>query len=63
MRKLVIALSAIAAVGIAMPVMTGAAQAETIVIKKGDRGHHYGWRHHHHHTKVIIKRGHHHRHG
>jgi len=62
MRKIMIALSALAAIGIAMPGMTGAAQAETkkIIIKKGDRGHHYGWRHHHHHgTKVVIKHGHH----
>jgi hypothetical protein len=63
MRKLFIALSAIAAVGIAMPAMSGTAHAEKIVIKKGDRGHHYGWRHHHHHhTKIIIRRGHRHHH-
>jgi hypothetical protein len=36
MRKVMIALSTLAAIGIAMPVMTGAAQAETkkIIMKK-----------------------------
>ena len=57
MRKLFIALTALAAVGIAMPIMTGTAKAEEkkVVIKKGDRDHY--WRHHHHAKKVIIKKG------
>ena len=54
MRKLLIALSALAALGIALPATTGVAQAETkkIIIK---RGHHHHHDHHHHAKKVIIK--------
>jgi hypothetical protein len=48
-------LAAIAAVGIALPVATNSASAETVVIKK-DRGHHYGWRHRDRDRVVIMKR-------
>ena len=49
MRKALIALSALAALGIALPVTTGTAQADTNkVVIKNNHGHHYGWRHHHH---------------
>lgn len=59
MRKLFIAFTALAAVGIVTPIITGTAHADEkkVVIKKGDRGHHYGWRNHHHVKKVIIKKG------
>ena len=55
MRKIVLTLAALAAVGIALPAATTQpANAETVVIKK-DRGHHYGWRNHHrHNTKVVV---------
>jgi Ni/Co efflux regulator RcnB len=52
MRKLVLALAALAVAGLALP-MSVPAEAKTVIIKKG--GHH----HHHHADKVIIKkRGH-----
>ena len=56
MRKLLIALSALAALGIAMPIMTGTAQADEkkIVIKRGHR--HHDFDRHRHHAKVIIKK-------
>jgi hypothetical protein len=53
-------LAAIAAVGIVVPA-SAPANAETVkkvIIKKGDRGHHYGWRHRHRDgAKVVIKSG------
>jgi hypothetical protein len=63
MRKLFIAFSALAAVGIALPVMTGSAKADEskVIVKKGE--HHHHWRDHHHVKKIIIKkRGHDHDH-
>jgi len=54
MRKLVMILAAVAAVGIALPVATQSASAETVVIKK-DRGHHYGWRNHRDNVVIIKK--------
>lgn len=59
MRRLLIAFSALAALGLAIPATTGSAQAETIIVN-GNHGHHYGWRNHRG-TKVIIRRdrGHH----
>jgi hypothetical protein len=71
MRKLVLILSAAAAVGFSLPVVT-AAQAEDakVVIKSGDharhwnRGHrkvvvikhrHEGWRHHHAEGRVTVR--------
>ena len=67
MRKIVLALAAVAAIGIALPVAaTTPADATTVVIKKGkrhwDRGHHYGWRNR---NRVVVREGvrHHRRHG
>ena len=59
MRKLVLALAAAAAFGIAAPAVTSTpASAETVIIKK--RGHDHGWRRAHNRAdKVVIikKRG------
>jgi len=56
MRKLILTLAALAAVGIALPVATTQpADAATVVIKK-DRGHHYGWRNHHRDRIVVRER-------
>jgi hypothetical protein len=67
MRKLFIALAALAAVGIAMPLTAPAEAAVTkqVIIKKSghhDRGMHRGWRHANAKKVVIVKhgRGHHH---
>jgi hypothetical protein len=64
MRKLVLALAAAAAFGIAAPAVTSTpASAETVIIKK--RGHDHGWRRAHNRAdKVVIikKRGHGHAH-
>ena len=57
MRKIVLMLAAVAAVGIALPVATQPASAETVVIKQ-NRGHHYGWRNHRRDNVVIIKKRH-----
>jgi hypothetical protein len=59
MRKIVLTLAALAAVGIALPVATTQpASATTVVIKK-DRGHHNGWRNHRRDRVVIVKKRHH----
>jgi Ni/Co efflux regulator RcnB len=71
MRKLVLALAAVAAFGLAIPVVSSPADArEVIIIKKKkahkthwDRGHHYGWnkKHHryhsarHHGARVVVR--------
>jgi len=71
MRKIVLALAAVAAFGLAIPVASSPADArDVIIIKKkkshmhSDRGHHYGWhkkhhRHHHsdrrHGARVVIR--------
>jgi hypothetical protein len=55
MRKLFLILSAVAAVGFTVPLSTSA-EAAKVVIKSGDRGHHYGRGHR---KVVVIKRGHH----
>ena len=58
MRKIAIAIAALAAVGIAMPLTTSARANESkVVIKEGER------HHHRHHAKIVIKEGdrHHHR--
>ncbi len=64
MRKIVLALAAVAAFGLAVPVISAPAEAHTVkkvvvIKKKGhmhrghhhgyDRGRHYGWRNHGHH--------------
>jgi Spy/CpxP family protein refolding chaperone len=58
MRKIILTLAALAAVGIALPVATTSASAETVVIKQ-NRGHHYGWRNHRAERVVIVKKRHH----
>jgi Ni/Co efflux regulator RcnB len=58
MRKIAIAIAALAAVGIAMPLTTSVRANESkVVIKEGER------HHHRHHAKIVIKEGdrHHHR--
>ncbi len=70
MRKLVIALAAVAAVGIAIPTFASspAEARDVVVIKKKHRDHgrhlgwykgkHYGWNKHRHHnrgTRVIVR--------
>ena len=60
MRKLVLTLAALAAVGIALPVASNTANAETVIIKQ-NRGHHYGWRNHRAERVVIVKKKRHHR--
>jgi hypothetical protein len=55
MRKIILTLAALAAVGIALPVATNSASAETVVIKQ-NRGHHYGWRNHQRDRVVIVKK-------
>jgi Ni/Co efflux regulator RcnB len=68
MRKLVLALAAVAAAGIALPtvVATQADAREVVIIKKKHRDHgrhlgwykgkHYGWnKHRGHHTRVIVR--------
>ena len=63
MRKIVLTLAAIAAVGIALPMASNSASAETVVIKQ-NRGHHYGWRNHErdrvvvrHRDRVVVHEG------
>jgi hypothetical protein len=55
MRKFALALAAFAAVAFVTPATTNPAQAETIIIKKKDRGHHYGWRHARAKKVIVIK--------
>ncbi len=56
MRKIVLALAAVAAIGIALPVAaTTPADAATVVIKKSNNGHHYGWRHRR--DRVVVRDG------
>lgn len=52
MRIMFIALAALATTAIAFPM--AAHSEETVVIKKHDNGHHYGWRHRHHNKKVVV---------
>lgn len=62
MRKFVIGLAAIAAIGLVAPTTSVLAQEKTVIIKKkeGDRGlhrgwhegRHYGWRNHN--KKVVV---------
>ncbi|MET0219660.1 MAG: hypothetical protein ABW213_03275 [Tardiphaga sp.] len=56
MRKLILAIAAIATVGIAVPAATSTpASAETIIVKHG--GHRGGW-HPHARKVIIVKHGH-----
>jgi hypothetical protein len=63
MRIMLIALATLATTAIALPIASNA--GDTVVIKKGDNGHHYGWRHRHREKKVVVikeRDRHHHRH-
>jgi hypothetical protein len=56
MRKIVLALAAVAAFGLTVPVVSAPADAKTqvVVIKKKNhwnRGHHYGWSKQRHHNR------------
>jgi Ni/Co efflux regulator RcnB len=53
MRKLVLTLAALAAVGVALPAVSNTANAETVVIKKTYRDN--GWHRHHHHDRVVVR--------
>jgi len=70
MRKIVLALASVAALGLAFPPVSSPADAREVVIlqKKTshwDRGHHYGWykgrhygwdnQHRHHGARVIVR--------
>jgi hypothetical protein len=57
MRKVLIALAAFAAIGIALPVTSPADAAVTkkVIIKHGDRGHHRVMDRHHAKKVVVIK--------
>jgi hypothetical protein len=70
MRKIVLAFASVAALGLAIPVVSAPADArEVVIIKKKkshwDRGHHYGWykgrhygwnnHHRHHGARVIVR--------
>jgi hypothetical protein len=58
MRKLILIVTAAAAVGFTIPVITSAqAEEGKIVIKSGDRGEHRGWNRGHR-KVVVIKRDH-----
>lgn len=46
MRKTLLTLAALAAVGVATPVATSAANAETVIVRHG-HGWHHGWWHRH----------------
>jgi hypothetical protein len=62
MRIILIALATLAVTAIILPIASHA--EDTVVIRKHDNGHHYGWRHRHHKKVVVIKERdrHHHRH-
>ena len=53
MRKIVLTLAAIAAVGLALPVTSNSASAETVVIKKTHRD----WHPMRHRDRVVIREG------
>ena len=59
MRKLVLTLAALAAVGIALPAVSNTANAETVIIKKTHRDH--GW-HRYHRDRVVVRENYRHRH-
>ena len=52
MRKLVLALASVAALGLALPVVSAPAEARDVVVikkkKHRDHGRHYGWHRGHH---------------
>lgn len=55
MRKVLLALAAVATVGIAIPAATSQASARTIIVKQGG-GHHGGWHRHGGGRKVVVVR-------
>src|SRR3982074_493196 len=64
MRKIVLTLAALAAVGFVVPMTTSAKAEDTKVVIKHrgerhhmDRGYHRGWEHAHNKKVVIIKHG------
>ena len=59
MRKIILALAALAAVGIAMPVVSNSANAETVVIKKSRHHDWHPWRHHRERVMIREHRRHH----
>ncbi|UFS76431.1 hypothetical protein LPB73_03260 [Tardiphaga sp. 37S4] len=62
MRKVLLALAALATIGIAVPAATSQADAQTVVVRHGG-GHHGGYHRGHRANKVVIvKRGHGHMH-
>ena len=64
MRKIVLALASVAALGLALPVVSAPAEARDVVVIKKNKGHHYGWRNHRaEHVVVVKKRHRHHNHG
>jgi hypothetical protein len=60
MRKIIIALAALAAFGLALPAFSSAKADEAkIVIGTGDHdGDHYRRHHHHHHKVIVIEKDH-----
>jgi hypothetical protein len=56
MRKIMLTLAALAAFGIAVPVVSNSASAETVVIKKRD--HERGWHPMRHHRERVMLREH-----
>ena len=59
MRKIVLTLAALAAVGIALPVASNSASAETVIIKKSHRD----WHPMRHRDRVVVREGRRHRDG
>ena len=55
MRKIMLTLAALAAFGIALPVVSNSANAETVVIKKTHRD--SGWHRGHHRDRVVVREG------
>jgi hypothetical protein len=55
MRKIVLTLAALAAVGFVLPAATTSASAETVIIKKGHRDH--GWHRgeYRRHDRVVVR--------
>lgn len=59
MRRFILSLAAVAALGLVVPYAAPAKAEETVVVRHGDHGDH-GWRHHRDHDKVVVIK--HHRH-
>ena len=50
MRRFILSLAAVAALGLVVPYAAPAKAEETVVIRHGD----HGWRHHRDHDKVVV---------